>query len=88
MATIVEESPLPVLAAGARRTIQQSTHGRSIVKFGWIDIRGLDEQLREAGVDAAVHSRVDGILDDRAEILYSHNYRPRCAESSWPRPAR
>jgi 3-amino-4-hydroxybenzoic acid synthase len=39
------------------------------VKFGWIDLRSVPEAQRQVVVDAAVHARIDGILDDRTDHL-------------------
>lgn len=35
----------------------------------WLDLRGLDDALRRAVVEAAVHQRIDGLLTDRPEHL-------------------
>jgi 3-amino-4-hydroxybenzoic acid synthase len=39
------------------------------MKFGWIDLRTVPEQHREAVVDAAIHARLAGIVDDDAARL-------------------
>ncbi|WP_042432018.1 3-dehydroquinate synthase II family protein [Streptacidiphilus anmyonensis] len=39
------------------------------MKFAWIDIRTVSAEQREAVVDAAIHARVDAIVDNDAERL-------------------
>ncbi|GAA2513550.1 3-dehydroquinate synthase II family protein [Winogradskya humida] len=39
------------------------------MKFAWIDLRSLSEDRREGVVDAAVHARLEGVLDDRLDVL-------------------
>ncbi|WP_030383447.1 MULTISPECIES: 3-dehydroquinate synthase II family protein [unclassified Streptomyces] len=39
------------------------------MKFAWIDLRTTHDDLRAGVVDAAVHARLEGILDDRLEVL-------------------
>jgi 3-amino-4-hydroxybenzoic acid synthase len=39
------------------------------MKFAWIDIRSTPPEQREAVVDAAIHSRLAGVLSDDAEVL-------------------
>ncbi|UQA97261.1 3-dehydroquinate synthase II family protein [Streptomyces halobius] len=39
------------------------------MKFAWIDIRSVSADQRAALVEAAVHARIDGIVDDGPEIL-------------------
>lgn len=39
------------------------------MKFGWIDMRGVPAQQREAVLDATVHARLEGIVDDSIERL-------------------
>jgi len=39
------------------------------VKFAWIDIRRVPTEQREAVIDAAIHARVDAIVDDNPETL-------------------
>lgn len=39
------------------------------MKFGWVDLRGLTEAKIPALVDAAVHARLDGIVDEHMERL-------------------
>jgi 3-amino-4-hydroxybenzoic acid synthase len=39
------------------------------VKFAWIDLRSVPEAAREGVVDAAIHARVDAIVDDRTDVL-------------------
>lgn len=39
------------------------------MKFAWIDLRSVPAEHREAVVDAAVHARVDGIVDRSPETL-------------------
>ncbi|MFE1960807.1 3-dehydroquinate synthase II family protein [Streptomyces sp. NPDC059479] len=39
------------------------------MKFAWIDLRNVSAEQREAVIDAAVHARVDGIVDRDAGTL-------------------
>ncbi|MFM9608233.1 3-dehydroquinate synthase II family protein [Streptomyces sp. V2] len=39
------------------------------MKFAWIDLRSVPAERRDAVVDAAVHARVDGIVDSSWETL-------------------
>ncbi|MFE6691535.1 3-dehydroquinate synthase II family protein [Streptomyces sp. NPDC057743] len=39
------------------------------MKFAWIDLRTVPAEQREAVVDAAIHARVDGIVDDNIDTL-------------------
>jgi 3-amino-4-hydroxybenzoic acid synthase len=39
------------------------------VKFGWIDLRSVPTTQRQAVVDAAVHARIDAIVDDGPAVL-------------------
>lgn len=39
------------------------------MKFAWIDLRSVPDHQRQAIVDAAVHARIHGILDDRLDTL-------------------
>jgi 3-amino-4-hydroxybenzoic acid synthase len=39
------------------------------VKFGWIDLRSVPPEAAEAVVDAAVHARLDGVVDDKPDVL-------------------
>ncbi|UUV31538.1 3-dehydroquinate synthase II [Amycolatopsis roodepoortensis] len=39
------------------------------MKFAWIDLRSLSGQRRDAVVDAAVHARVDAVVDDKPDVL-------------------
>lgn len=39
------------------------------MKFAWIDLRKVSAEHREAVIDAAVHARVDGIVDRDAGTL-------------------
>jgi 3-amino-4-hydroxybenzoic acid synthase len=39
------------------------------VKFAWIDVRSLAAEHRDAVIEAAIHARVDGIVDDDPEVL-------------------
>ncbi|MFC5718943.1 3-dehydroquinate synthase II family protein [Streptomyces gamaensis] len=39
------------------------------MKFGWIDIRSVSPEHRPAIVDAAIHARLDGIVDDKPDVL-------------------
>lgn len=39
------------------------------MKFAWIDVRSFTGEQRAAVVDAAVHARVAGIMDDRVDAL-------------------
>lgn len=39
------------------------------MKFAWIDLRSTHDDLRAGVVDAAVHARLEGVLDDRLEVL-------------------
>ncbi|MEU8622491.1 3-dehydroquinate synthase II [Streptomyces sp. NPDC048623] len=41
------------------------------MKFAWIDLRSVSAEHREAVVDAAVHARLEGVLDDNLEVLAS-----------------
>ena len=39
------------------------------MKFAWIDLRSVSSEQREAVVDAAVHARLEGVLDDKLDVL-------------------
>lgn len=39
------------------------------MKFGWIDLRGVAAQMRDAIVEAALHTKIDGVVDDDAAAL-------------------
>lgn len=39
------------------------------MKFGWIDLRSVPTPRRQAVVDAAVHARIDAIVDDKPDVL-------------------
>lgn len=41
------------------------------MKAAWIDLRTVPSDQREAIIDAAIHSRVEAIIDDKAETLSS-----------------
>ncbi|SEF00246.1 3-amino-4-hydroxybenzoic acid synthase [Streptomyces sp. Ag109_O5-10] len=40
-----------------------------VVKFAWVDLRSVAADQRESIVDATVHARLAGVLDDRLETL-------------------
>lgn len=40
-----------------------------VVKFAWVDLRSVAADRRESIVDATVHARLAGVLDDRLETL-------------------
>ncbi|WP_035804586.1 3-dehydroquinate synthase II family protein [Kitasatospora mediocidica] len=39
------------------------------MKFAWVDLRSIAAEQREAVVDAAIHARLAGVLDDRLDTL-------------------
>ncbi|GLZ32252.1 3-dehydroquinate synthase II [Lentzea sp. NBRC 105346] len=39
------------------------------MKFGWIDLRGVAPQVRDAIVEAALHAKIEGVVDDNATAL-------------------
>ncbi len=39
------------------------------MKFGWIDLRAVPQEHRESIVDATIHARLDGVLDDKPDML-------------------
>ncbi|MDH6454516.1 3-amino-4-hydroxybenzoic acid synthase [Streptomyces sp. SAI-126] len=43
--------------------------GMVVVKFAWVDLRSVAADRRESIVDATVHARLAGVLDDRLETL-------------------
>lgn len=43
--------------------------GMVVVKFAWVDLRSVAADRRESIVDATVHARLAGVLDNRLETL-------------------
>lgn len=39
------------------------------MKFGWIDLRTVPQEHLESIVDATIHARLDGVLDDKPDVL-------------------
>ncbi|MBU9764885.1 3-dehydroquinate synthase II family protein [Mycobacterium sp. TNTM28] len=57
---IVTDSITPVADTGVSRREEH---------FAWIDVRGLDDDLRDAVMQAAIHQRIDGIVSDDLMLL-------------------
>ncbi|MBO0676488.1 3-dehydroquinate synthase II family protein [Mycolicibacterium sp. S2-37] len=53
------------LAPADERSAPQARAGH----FAWIDVRGLDDDVRAAVIEAAIHYRVDGIVSDDTTVL-------------------
>jgi 3-amino-4-hydroxybenzoic acid synthase len=43
--------------------------GGPLVKFAWVDLRSVRGESRDAILDAAIHARLDGVVDESAEAL-------------------
>ncbi|MER6531830.1 3-dehydroquinate synthase II [Streptomyces sp. NPDC001508] len=54
------------------------------MKFAWTDLRSVPDELRPGIVDAAVHARLEGVLDDRLDVL--RTLPPTVAKVLLPRP--